>query len=151
MGIPRTAIVVAALAVVTGLFVNKLYLFKYWDFLPPLVYDLDRGIAYIGSTVGEVEHFQNVFYAEEPSGPLRFAPPVSLRHPKGALINATAAGAWCPQGLGDVLPFTSQVTDISENCLSLRIARLKGTDREQKLPVVVYLHGGVYSIPEALS
>lgn len=109
------------------------------------VVDSAREITYLGSlsSVG-VEHFQNIFYADAPTGPRRFAAPVRTAPAKGSVIDATQAGAWCPQGTGDVLPFTSTVTNISENCLSLRIARPKGTQETAKLPVVVWIHGGEF-------
>lgn len=107
------------------------------------VLDTERGVQYVGKRAASgVEHFQNIFYAEDTSGQNRFAPPVPTRPAKGSIIDATLPGAWCPQGLGDVLPFTSQVTNISENCLSLRIARPGGTRADAKLPVMVWLHGG---------
>lgn len=107
------------------------------------VFDTERDVRYIGRRAATgVEHFQNIFYAEDTSGQNRFAPPIPTRPAKGSVIDATAPGAWCPQGLGDVLPFTSQVTNISENCLSLRIARPGGTGADAKLPVMVWLHGG---------
>lgn len=104
------------------------------------VLDTERDIQYVGRRAASgVEHFQNIFYAEDTSGPNRFAPPIPTRPAKGSVIDATNPGVWCPQGLGDVLPFTSQVTDISENCLSLRIARPGGTRADAKLPVMVWL------------
>ncbi|KAJ5585571.1 alpha/beta-hydrolase [Penicillium hispanicum] len=116
----------------------------------PTVIDAPRAITYRGSySASGVEHFQNIFYAQEPSGPRRFAPPVSVHHRPGSVIDATAAGAWCPQGTGDVLPFTSRVTNISENCLSLRIARPRGVKSDAKLPVVVWLHGGGHALGSA--
>lgn len=107
------------------------------------VFDTERDIQYNGKRAASgVEHFQNIFYAEDTSGQNRFAPPVPTRPVKGSVVDASRPGAWCPQGLGDVLPFTSQVTNISENCLSLRIARPGGTQADAKLPVMVWLHGG---------
>lgn len=114
----------------------------------PVVQDTARDIKYIGSYQAGVEHFQNIFYAEDTSGKNRFAPPVKFTPTAGSTIDATKAGAWCPQGTGDVLPFTSRVTNISENCLSLRIARARGTKPEAKLPVVVWLHGGMIQLTE---
>ncbi|KAL5047761.1 hypothetical protein BDW71DRAFT_196533 [Aspergillus fruticulosus] len=117
----------------------------------PTVVDSKRGITYIGSRTShsDVEHFQNIFYAEEPTGPRRFAPPVPTRPQRGSVIDATQSGAWCPQGTGDILPFTSRVTNISENCLSLRIARPRGTRSDAKLPVVVWIHGGGHALGSA--
>lgn len=109
----------------------------------PTVFDEARHIRYRGSRSSTgIEHFQNIFYAEDTSGANRFAPPVPVRPAGGAVIDATRPGAWCPQATGDVLPFTSRVTNISENCLSLRIARPRGTKAAAGLPVMVWLHGG---------
>ena len=111
--------------------------------------DSVRDITYLGSvSPAGIEHFQNIFYAEEPTGLRRFAAPVPTKPVKGSVIDATRAGAWCPQGRGDVLPFTSIVTNISENCLSLRIARPVGTQKVAKLPVVVWIHGGEFTVCE---
>ncbi|PYH97858.1 alpha/beta-hydrolase [Aspergillus ellipticus CBS 707.79] len=116
---------------------------------PPTATDAGHKVKYIGSFSAGIDHFQNIFYAEEPAGPRRFAPPVPVRPAKGSVIDATRPGAWCPQGTGDILPFTSRVTNISENCLSLRIARPRGVKTAEKLPVVVYLHGGGHALGSA--
>lgn len=109
----------------------------------PIVFDEARDIRYIGSRSSTgIEYFQNIFYAEDTSGANRFAPPVPVRPVGGTVIDATQPGAWCPQATGDVLPFTSRVTNVSENCLSLRIARPGGTTAAAGLPVMVWLHGG---------
>jgi carboxylesterase type B len=118
-------------------------------FQAPVVHDPTRDIKYIGSLAPGVEHFQNIFYGQDTSGPNRFAPPVPVEHAKGSIIDATQPGAWCPQGLGDVLPFTSRVTNVSENCLSLRVARPTGTKSDAKLPVMVWMHGGGHALGSA--
>lgn len=118
-------------------------------FVPaPIVTDLSQDVNYIGARSADlsVEQFHNIFYAEDTSGPNRFAPPIPTSPVRGSVIDATTPGAWCPQGTGDVLPFTSRVTNISENCLSLRIARLRGTGPDSKLPVAVWLHGGGHAL-----
>lgn len=111
----------------------------------PTVIDTARSITYLGSYISpnlDIEHFQNIFYAEDTSGKRRFAPPVPISHPEGSVVDATQPGAWCPQGTGDVLPFTSRVVNVSENCLSLRIARPRNVQGGSRLPVVVWIHGG---------
>ena len=109
----------------------------------PIVTNPITQISYHGTQVSDVEHFQNIFYAQDTSGARRFFPPAPyLPHP-GTIVDATKPGAWCPQAEGGPpLPFTSPITNISENCLSLRIARPIGTAASAKLPVIVYLHGG---------
>lgn len=115
---------------------------------PPVVTDSSRDVRYIGARSADlaVEQFHGIFYAEDTSGPNRFAPPVPVSPPRGSVIDATTPGAWCPQGTGDVLPFTSRVTNISEDCLSLRVARLRGTGPDSNLPVAVWLHGGGHAL-----
>jgi carboxylesterase type B len=116
------------------------------------VVDYLRDVTYLGSlSPAGVEHFQNIFYAEAPTGPRRFAAPVPTEPEKGSLIDATHSGAWCPQGTGGILPFTSVVTNTSEDCLSLRIARPAGTQKNAKLPVVVWIHGGEFTVWEHVS
>jgi len=110
---------------------------------PPVVVDAMQDLRYIGMRLGRVEHFHNIFYGEDTSGKNRFAPPVPVKHARGSVISAIEPGAWCPQGTGDVLPFTSRITNVSEKCLSLRIARPFGTKHNDKLPVIVWIHGGI--------
>ena len=115
-----------------------------FDASNPIVINARTAVSYHGISTNGIEHFQNIFYAEDTSGANRFAPPVPYTPPRGTIVNATAAGAWCPQGVGPApLPFTSPITNVSENCLSLRIARAAGTTASAKLPVLVWLHGGM--------
>lgn len=118
-------------------------------FSAPTVADSSYNVKFVGSLAPGVEHFQNIFYGEDTSGKNRFAPPRPFKYTKGSVVDATKSGAWCPQGTGDVLPFTSQVHNISENCLSLRIARPHGTRQDAKLPVMVYIHGGGHALGSA--
>ena len=106
------------------------------------VTDAVHSIKYYGLAKGRVEQFQNIFYARDTSGERRFAPPEPFIPSPGSKVDATKSGAWCPQGTGDILPWTSSVHNVSENCLSLRIARPAGTKSGAKLPVVVFVHGG---------
>lgn len=111
---------------------------------PPYVRDARTGVSYRGISVNGIEHFQNIFYAEDTSGANRFAPPIPYIPPPGTVVDATATGAWCPQGLGGApLPFTSPINNVSEHCLSLRIARPSDIGSSTKLPVLVWLHGGI--------
>ena len=114
-----------------------------WVFsLTSTVVDPVRDIKYLGICSAGIGHFHEIFYAESPTGKKRFAPPVPVKPTRGSIVDATRPGAWCPQGTGDILPFTSRVANISENCLSLRIARPSGVSKNAKLPVIVWIHGG---------
>lgn len=113
-------------------------------FSAPIVQNQRLAVSYRGGSVDGVEHYQNIFYAKDTSGANRFASPILYTPPPGTTVDATTAGAWCPQGLGGPpLPFTSLVSNVSENCLSLRIARPSGTRATAKLPVLVWIHGGM--------
>ncbi|KAL2844335.1 Alpha/Beta hydrolase protein [Aspergillus pseudoustus] len=93
--------------------------------------DTARKITYLGSrSPAGIEHFQNIFYAEEPTGQRRFAAPVPTNPARGSVIDATRVGAWCPQ------------KQAIENCLSLMIARPAELRKDAKLPVVAWIHGG---------
>ena len=112
----------------------------------PIVKNAQNQVSYHGVTDNGIDHFHNIFYAEDTSGPNRFAPPVPYTPPPGTIVDATAPGAWCPQATGGPpLPFTSPINNVSENCLSLRIARISGTQQSAKLPVLVWIHGGTQS------
>lgn len=111
---------------------------------PPYALDFDQGILYIGTrSASDVEHFQGIFYAEDPSGEKRLLPPVPTKHARGTVINATQPGAWCPRTEGDVLLGTNRGVNVSEDCLSLRIARPARAKADSMLPVLVKMHGGM--------
>ncbi|KAJ3571338.1 hypothetical protein NPX13_g5415 [Xylaria arbuscula] len=115
----------------------------------PTAYDFTNNVTYVGTRAPGVHHFLNIFYGEDTAGPNRFAPPVPVRLERGTVVDATLPGAWCPQATGDVLPFTSRVVNISENCLSLRICRPQDTKADSRLPVAVWLHGGGHALGSA--
>ena len=62
----------------------------------PNVTNPRTGVSYRGTIADGVEHFQNIFYAEDTSGLNRFAPPVPYTPPSGSIVDATASGAVCP-------------------------------------------------------
>lgn len=107
----------------------------------PVVYLPHENITYHGNSIGSVEHFQNIKFALDTSGPRRFAPPVAYFPPPGSEIDATMEGSACPQTRGAMPPFFAETTKMDEDCLSLRIARQEGTASGDGLPVVIWLHG----------
>lgn len=113
----------------------------------PVVTNADNNVTYQGFVRNGVELFLGVYYAEDTGGENRFKPPRVYVPDNGTTINATAYGPACPQvtGTPPLFPLTlSNVTDISEDCLQLNIARPNGTEDTSKLPVMVWIHGGSF-------
>ncbi|KAI3329399.1 alpha/beta-hydrolase [Xylariaceae sp. AK1471] len=109
----------------------------------PIVKLQDRKVTYEGITSdNHIEHFLNIKYAHDTSGARRFAPPEPFTPPEGTHISAIEPGPACPQSKAGIPPFFDETPVISEDCLNLRIARPAGTTANDKLPVVVWLHGG---------
>lgn len=107
----------------------------------PLVTNSTNGVSYKGTSASGIEQFQNIFFAQSTAGERRFAPPQPYVPPDGTTIVASTPGAACPQMVTDN-EFFSAVTNISEDCLSLRIARPAGTLSSDRLPVMVWIYGG---------
>ncbi|KAF7921342.1 hypothetical protein EAE99_007650 [Botrytis elliptica] len=106
----------------------------------PEVIFSESQVTFRGIISNNIEHFHNVKYAADTSGPNRFAPPKPFTPPPGTIIDASLPGPACPQIKDPMPPFFSAVEEISEDCLHLHIARPSGLDISSKsnLPVVVY-------------
>ncbi|KAL7619528.1 hypothetical protein AAE478_010068 [Parahypoxylon ruwenzoriense] len=109
----------------------------------------DGSVTYIGTDTGGVESFLNIRFGQDTGGERRFRPPLPFSYPNGAIVNATESGAACPQTIGNPLPqfigVYENVTDISEDCLTVRVTRPLRTSPSARLPVMVYIYGGGYA------
>ncbi|KAK8012240.1 hypothetical protein PG991_009615 [Apiospora marii] len=108
----------------------------------PVVAVAGLGVEYRGVARASVEEFNSVKFAQDTSGPRRFAPPEPYSPPKGRVVDARAAAPACPQIPGAIPPYFGATPDQSEDCLYLRITRPAGTKPEDRLPVVVHVLGG---------
>ena len=117
----------------------------------PFVINKDTSISYQGTSADGVEQFQGILFGQDTSGPNRFTPPKGFYPPAGTTVDATKAGAACPQPSKGIVPCMSDVKLQSEDCLSLRIARLAedGAKDGKPLPVMVYIYGGK-NLPSSL-
>jgi len=109
------------------------------------VIDTRTNVSYQGVSIDGVDAFQNIHYGQDTSGSGRFAPPKPFIPAHNTIINATVAGAACPQQLDPFPGLTGlldNVTNISEDCLTLRIARPATVSQNAKLPVMVFIYGG---------
>ncbi|PVI08238.1 alpha/beta-hydrolase [Periconia macrospinosa] len=112
----------------------------------------------------DVRFFGNIPYAEPPVGPLRFKAPVSVKKPYNNVINGTWFGPSCMQATGTPanpsLASTFQPgfllspgQQVSEDCLTLNIWIPEGAKKGNlnKLPVMIWIHGGGFTTNGAAS
>ncbi|KAI0052988.1 esterase 1 [Auriscalpium vulgare] len=84
------------------------------------------------------EFFGGIPFAEPPTGSLRFAPPVPrLSYGDLETLAATAYGPSCVQPGSDL-------SQMSEDCLTLNIYRPTGLASNSSLPVLVWIYGGSF-------
>ena len=105
-------------------------------------------VTFQGNYSNDVESFYNIRFGRDTSGANRFAHPIPFTYPPGSVVDASVYGAACPQQRVPVQGFNifQNVTNISEDCLTLRIDRPANTTATDKLPVMVWIYGGGDSI-----
>lgn len=118
----------------------------------PSVKDHTSDVTYHGLARNDVELFLNIPYGQDTGGEHRFKPPRPAEPETRSTVDATAYGPACPQppSLEDNFPLAlTEVVDhgVSEDCLSLNVARPRDTKKGAKLPVMIFIHGGRTSIP----
>ena len=114
------------------------------------VTDLRTNVSYVGLSNDGIDTFLNIPFGQDTSSAGRFAPPKPFIPPHNTTFNATVAGPACPQSHVTVATNTglsSDVTNISEDCLNLRVTRPSSTTRKSKLPVMVFIYGGKSIFP----
>jgi carboxylesterase type B len=108
--------------------------------------DAKHGVTYHGLERNGIEVFLGIPYGQDTGGSNRFKPPKRRVPPLGHAVEATSYGPSCPQALGPWVPPISlgNITDVSEDCLNLNVARPRNTGAKARLPVLVYIHGGSF-------
>lgn len=103
-------------------------------------------VTYHGIHRNGIEAFLNIPYGQDTGGNWRFRPARPHMPVPGSTVQADSYGPACPQPLGSwIVPLSlTNITNISENCLNLNIARPQGTKANNLLPVMVYIHGGSF-------
>jgi para-nitrobenzyl esterase len=96
-----------------------------------------------GANHGSVRAFKGIPYAAAPLGPRRFRPPTSPASWTG-IRETLGYGASCPQPAARPEGW-SQEPSLSEDCLYLNVWT-QGYDDGARRPVLVWLHGGGFSI-----
>ena len=105
------------------------------------------GVTYHGIYKNSIEAFIGIRYANDTGGENRFKPPVPYTPASGSTIAAKEPGPSCPQrkstGPYGIWSTYDYITETSEDCLRLNVWRPNGTAAGDKLPVLVYIHGGL--------
>ena len=110
----------------------------------PFATNPTTNVTFRGKLSNNIECFLNIRFGHDTSGNNRFAHPVPFSYPAGTTVDASQPGPACPQAKVPVTGFSifSNVTNISEDCLTLRIDRFANTIANTKLPVMVWIFGG---------
>ncbi|WP_232495627.1 carboxylesterase/lipase family protein [Novosphingobium kaempferiae] len=95
-----------------------------------------------------VESFRGVPFAAPPVGALRWRAPQPLARWQG-VRKAQEYGPDCMQWGLDEPPSAAYVRPVSEDCLTLNLWRPAGAKPSAKLPVMVWIYGGAFSMGSA--
>ncbi|KAJ7116492.1 alpha/beta-hydrolase [Mycena epipterygia] len=94
-------------------------------------------------TPNGTEKWLGIPFAVPPVGPLRFKAPVPISKPLPGIQNASVFGNACPQPPNSIADLGAPV---AEDCLYFNVWRPEGTTSESKLPILVWIHGGAWTI-----
>lgn len=112
----------------------------------------------VGSSLGGIDSFKGIPYAQPPVGPLRLKPPQPITSNLGTVM-ATGIPRSCPQFLtstnSSLLPvdviteitdtgFFQAVSDAGEDCLTVNVQRPSTVTANSSLPVVYWMFGGAF-------
>jgi carboxylesterase type B len=120
-----------------------------------------QGATVQGRSTNGVDAFSGIPYTQPPVGNLRLRPPQRITQELGT-IDGTGHAMACPQqkprqedfaGIMDLMSFLGDSgvtvpvpTEQSEDCLTVSVTRPSGTTRQDRLPVLFYIHGGGFEV-----
>ena len=96
-----------------------------------------------GRVIGQMDAYRGIPYAAPPVGPLRWEPPQAPT-PWSGTLDATRFAHHCPQTAS-----YSGFASTTENCLYLNVFVPKNTPPNANLPVMIFFHGGGFSVGES--
>ncbi|GJC78212.1 lipase 2 [Colletotrichum liriopes] len=92
-----------------------------------------------------VDVWYGIDYAEQPKGDLRFSP-VEWPSAFNGTRDAKSYGKVCIQepGNSNLVTYIKTELEYGEDCLNLNVYRPSGVSLDKKLPVLIWIHGGLY-------
>ena len=96
-----------------------------------------------GRRIGQMDAYRGIPYAAPPVGALRWEPPQAPT-PWSGTLEATRFGPHCPQTAS-----YSGIASTTEDCLYLNVFVPRNTRPDANLPVMVWFHGGGFSVGES--
>ncbi len=96
-----------------------------------------------GLKIGAMDTYRGIPYAAPPVGSLRWQPPQAPK-PWSGTLDATRFANHCPQNAS-----FSGFASTTEDCLYLNVFVPSKTDPKANLPVMVWFHGGGFSVGES--
>ncbi|KAF6819440.1 para-nitrobenzyl esterase [Colletotrichum plurivorum] len=120
----------------------------------PLTVNVPSYGSFVGTTLNTtssgyalakpVDVWYGIDYAAQPVGDLRFAA-VGWPSPVNGTRDATSYGPVCIQEPGNSnLANIKGPFEYGEDCLNMNVYRPAGVDPEKKLPVLIWIHGGLF-------
>ncbi|KAG6916173.1 hypothetical protein DXG01_008146 [Tephrocybe rancida] len=106
----------------------------------PLDVSLSSGVHRGVSTAQGIEKWLGIRYAQAPVGAMRFKAPVPVPVNRGATVDASHFGNACTQP-----PSSNIGAPVAEDCLFLNVFRPNGTTSSARMPVLIWIHGGMYT------
>ncbi|KAF2638735.1 alpha/beta-hydrolase [Massarina eburnea CBS 473.64] len=116
-----------------------------------------QGVPWPNNT--DVRFFGNIPYAEPPVGTARWRPPIT-KLPSNETVNGSWFGPSCIQyNSGSKTVYTEYLSGFlltpgqeqSEDCLTLNVWTPKAVGKGEKLPVMIWIHGGGFTSGGAAS
>ncbi|PUA19338.1 carboxylesterase/lipase family protein [Glaciimonas sp. PCH181] len=96
----------------------------------------------VGVLKGNVVSYLGMPYAKAPVGTLRWMPP-QAPVPRTSTLSTASYGNACPQ---TTVQNDIPASNMSEDCLFINVQEPAATVASSKLPVVVYIHGGAFTL-----
>lgn len=109
----------------------------------PYIIDARNNVAYSGYKHNRADSFPNIPFGQDTGGANRFTSPKAFVPVAGIKFSNTTPGHVCPQPAYGGFAYSSNATDISEDCLNLKVVRPSFETKGSKLLILAYIYRGL--------